>query len=100
VDEAEIWEEKGKGVPVHKDPKVQKTSEEVPQAVSKPSSPYHHQTDPSHPILLEPGTTASVPAGLPTLPEENDEVLRQLEKLTRSRLHQESASPWGHLSSL
>jgi hypothetical protein len=50
---------------------------------------------PSHPILPGARYQASGPAGLPPLPEENDEVLRQLEKLLGLGLHQRVSQPLG-----
>ena len=55
VDEAEIWEDKGKGVPVHKDPEVQRLLRKYPRLFQALKS-IPPSDRPSHPILLEPGT--------------------------------------------
>ena len=95
IDEREPWlEEPGTTPPVHPDPRVQRVLRKHLKLFRALSS-LPPSDRPKHPILIEPGTAPQYRPAYRLSPEENDEVLKQLEKLLGLGFIRESASPWG-----
>ena len=93
--EREIWQGTGEEVvPNHADPRMERVLRrhgklfQTLRSLPPPGRP-------KHPIELEPGTQPQYRPAYRLSPEENDEILRQLEELLGLGFIRQSSSPWG-----